>query len=122
MNNQDRIRLAEAMGWKWSLRNVTYKTGQWTSPDGVESEVWCYHESLPFDPFTDANDCDAVIAKLNDEGYWFEMRLHWPAIGHFVTLHHIAAGKSGEWQGDDYKTGVCELALKVLGKSDEGVP
>ena len=78
----DRIKLAEAMGWKWSLRNVHYKTGQWTSPDGTEAEVWCYHDAIPFDPFTDANDDYAVLEWMrkthapNGDRVWQKFRSH----------------------------------------------
>ena len=57
----DRIKLAEAMGWKWSLKDVHCKTGEWVSPEGFAYPNWCLYEELPFYPFTDANDDYAVL-------------------------------------------------------------
>ena len=120
MNNQDRIRLAEAMGWM-----------RCPDQNGAVIDLWMHRERWPErwfnldelpDPFTDANDCDAVIAKLN-ERFDIGIRFH-REHGHSIEIYGVGGqgNKPLHWSGDDYKTGVCELALKVLGKSDEGVP
>ena len=50
------IELAEAMGWRWK----------------------------PFDPFIDANDCEALIDWLNEQGYGLTIE-PW-ANGHSVAI------------------------------------
>ena len=65
MNNEDRIFLAEKMGWlRWEHPNRTHLA--WTHPDTDKpAALEC---DLP-DPFKDANDCEALIRHLNENGY-----------------------------------------------------
>jgi hypothetical protein len=112
------IALAEWLGWKCTSK-TTYPDGEvyktyWRDPvHGTSSNSF---EDLP-NPYTSADDCDAVIRKLTDRDWqvdvcngrscgrpfacvrlWSTVNDDWPEI----------------WQGDDYKHGVCELALKVI--------
>jgi len=65
MTDQDRIRLAEAMGW---VR--IDEGGLWENSKGFGREL---EQNLP-DPFTDANDDYAVLEWMrnqkNNAGYW----------------------------------------------------
>ncbi len=106
MSDQDRIRLAEAMGWenphKW----------RWQKPDADD------YRNEPPDPFTDANDCEALIQWLNEQGYGLTIE-PW-ANGHSVAIYSNTQTMNEDtefvasWAGDDWKQGVCELALKVI--------
>ena len=55
MNNQDRIRLAEFVGWR---QEEHFGTNRFIKPghNGIEGFI-----ELPFDPFTNANDDYAVL-------------------------------------------------------------
>lgn len=102
----DRIKLAEAMGWK--LRNIAkddrFPMLKWIRSDGQVVTT--------FDPFTDANDCNALIKHLNGLGYDIVIGIN--ASGrHDVDLHYDATWVSHK-QGDNWMHGVCELALKVI--------
>ena len=99
----DQIKIALAMGAKLDYKDQTI---DFLWPDGRRQHN--------FDPKNDANDCHALIKHLNDEGYSFDITISIESIGSFATIYHIAAGKLGEWQGDNWMHGVCELALKVL--------
>lgn len=61
MNNEDRIKLAEAMDW------VT--TSEFVTPHGYSPDV-ATPRPLP-DPFTDANDDYACLTWMSDKG-WFD--------------------------------------------------
>jgi hypothetical protein len=59
----DRIRLAEAMGWEHNKGwPVPYDGDWWKSPDGNLSVT------LDFDPYTDANDDYAVLEWMRLNG------------------------------------------------------
>lgn len=113
---QGRIKLAEAMGWaKCPMRINLGRSEYWQRPN--EQLKGAYQSDIP-DPFTDANDCNALIKHLNEEGWNLEV-----VFGrngkHYVILQQFpTAGKSLKWQGDNWMHGVCELALKAL----ESVP
>ena len=119
----DRIKLAEVMGWN----NITdqhldtdsnlYVLGGFP-PD---TRAYGVRSSLP-DPFTDANDCEALIRWLNEQGWYFHIE-QWDTIKRekkntLIELYRtrLTSWKNDTWWGDftDWKQGVCELALKVL--------
>lgn len=87
----DRIKIAEWMG-----RNPGFYAPNYDIPI--------------FNPFTDANDCEAVIRKLNELGHPVTVR-HGPQ---FRMVQIVIFGKLKKWVGDDWKEGVCKLALKVI--------
>jgi len=106
-NDEQRIRLAEWMGWK----RVTLKTfggaksDVWESPSGRQAA-----NSLP-NPREDANDCEALIEFLNERKYDVEVThgtkgTDYVFVGRFMKKGH-------KWKGDDWKHGVCDLADKV---------
>lgn len=98
----DRIRLAEAMG-----------VPEW--------EAYCHpaknpgNVTLP-DPFTDANDCEAVI-RFMAEKYGVVFTVWYPCADAQTAVDCSRDGyvlDRLKWQGKDWKQGVCELALKVI--------
>ena len=105
----DRIKLAEAMGWERT------KYDRWLSPD---RKMRCEE---PPDPFTDANDCEALIEFLNSKGW--QVEVHWQ----FTDDESLAAGayvhiwnrfsevhERSDIDVDRWKECVCKLALKAL--------
>ncbi|KKN66729.1 hypothetical protein LCGC14_0468400 [marine sediment metagenome] len=92
MNEEGRILLAEAMGgpiWEAYINPGKH-------PENV---------NLP-DPFTDANDCEALIRWLNERGHHLEIRFY--ANGD----SDVTIGLPKRiWVGANWKQGVCELAL-----------
>ena len=109
MNDQqkNRIKLAEAMGWKL-ISNYTGsfadKQGfqDWRSPDGAPLQ------ELP-DPFTDANDDYAVLewARTNPEGFGVQHNGEWMG---WTTFMHM-----NEQEAHQYKIGNnARTALKVI--------
>lgn len=112
---QDRIRLAEAMGWTATRVHA----GFGIPPSGGVGGDGTSYEKLP-DPLTDANDCEALIQHLVPE------RIDWIEITHgcFESDGTPAASVCGPspalaWRGSDWKQGVCYLALTVLGAGSE---
>jgi len=105
-DDNDRIKLAEAMcpDKKWC---VGYPLGF------IDSDNEKHH--LAPDPFTDANDCEALIRFLNEQSFTVDMSIGIENAD-WVEIWPLADGKPGTqyWDGDDWKQGVCELALKVL--------
>jgi len=105
--DQDRIKLAEAMGWK-PLGGEWDKKGDppaWEGPDIIGAFY-----DLP-DPFTDANDCEALIRWLNEQGYQVQV------IFGFGVSDQVWIGHNKIQIGEvisDWMHGVCELALKVI--------
>lgn len=63
-----------------------------------------------FNPFEDANDCEAVIRKVVDQDYTVAIQLG----PNGQSVDAISVEHDFSWVGDDWKTGVCELALKVI--------
>ena len=58
--NEARIKLAEAMGWKWHQVGMSPEVGVWQRPNGAD---WFQttKNNIPFDPADDANDDFAVL-------------------------------------------------------------
>ncbi len=114
MTDADRIRLAEAMGWN----NITDKHLDADSNlyvlGGFPPHTKAYGVTtvLP-DPDTDANDCEALIRWLNEQGFAVIRGQYADGLGHVHLLGH---GVELRWKGknEDNKKGVCELALKVI--------
>jgi hypothetical protein len=106
MTNDDIIKLAEFCGLKWTAIGTEFA---WKRPDGGLVGI--------FQPHTDANDCDALIRALNERGYGITIE-PWPnecSVAMYSNAEQIADAEFvGSWDGDDYKQGVCELALKVI--------
>lgn len=101
MTDLDRIKLAEAMGLKDSF-------GQPVDRNGA------------FFPGTDANDCESLIKHLNlqrwDIDIWHSgnAHTHRSNVPCRVRFRFADGSRSYDWDGDDWKQGVCELALKIL--------
>ena len=94
----DRIKLAEAMGWKHEQMRENLRRACWHLPP---AEDWRYSAALP-DPYTDANDDYAVLEwmrKENNKPWQFE-------------LSQLDGRKRYKW---DYQIGdYARAALKVL--------
>jgi len=103
----DRIRLAEAMGWKLDIVTTNPITDEpiesWNSPDGEISRF------SPPDPFTDANDCEALIHWLADEKHITVT----VTFGRGVRFDHYI-GTKAEIESDDWKRAVCQGVLEVI--------
>lgn len=103
MIDKDRIRLAEFVGFV---------------PDKVAHHIWYRPgkkkpytlRELP-DPFTDANDCEVLIRHLDSLGWC--VTIHWLDGVALVSAWHKARAIE-PIRYDDWKQGVCELALEVL--------
>ena len=110
----DRIKLAEAMGWK----PIPDDPGWWLCPEnGVGYEA----DELP-DPFTDANDTEALIDHVSEH---YSVIVHFksdrhPAYVDFYRSNDTLNHPTHKWYGDDWKKGVCELVLKVLDTVTDG--
>ena len=122
MNTQDRITLAEAMGWTPLDLNLT---GWWMPPGAtiddhpfIIERRWV--DDLP-DPFTSADDCEALIKHLNGlglelcivHGIGYARVLLSGGKERDKTFKPLKIGEQGD-ECDNWKQGVCELALKVL--------
>ena len=107
----DQIKLAEARGYE----SVA------PSDSSYEVYTWMYKGKRYFEwdlpaPFTDANDCEALIKFMHSEHgvlftIWYPMAEDQTAVDCSRDGYVLDRTK---WQGDDWKQGVCELALKVL--------
>ena len=97
----DRIKLAEVMGYTKTKHN------RWKSPCGKRVD------SYPPNPFTDANDCEALIKHLESKG--IEVTVEFGVVEDYVVIRRMPADPDLiVWRGDDWKQGVCKLALKVI--------
>lgn len=118
-----RRKLAKAMGWTHGLGEYCMPTlgneerrkivtPGWTSPALRFFADYERQEDrfLP-DPFTDANDCEALILWLAD--YEFLKPRVTVSFGRGVRFDFYH-GTHDEIVTDDWKQGVCDLALKVL--------
>ncbi len=108
---EDRIRLAEFMGWRVNERLTTDEARIWIMPGDDEDGGWYFDWQLP-DPLNSHTDCHALIEALRAYDK--------PVSLYFGELHRVElyAGtgklKHESWSGDDYRTGVVTLALEVL--------
>ena len=108
----DRIKLAEAMGW--GIGCDTCDGQEIGVPPGDTRPYGQGNLTVMPDPFTDANDCHALIKHLNGLGYYINIDFN-----HDGTVDMII-GKGDRYRDyelvaiEDYMQGVCELALKVL--------
>ncbi len=108
----DRIKLAEAMGWTRrvaanpTILGLAEGSVRWHTPSGA---ICAAVIDLPFDPRTDANDDYAVLewAKTQDADfqYKFQMALH------DLTTDKWFSGSSWNYTIGDY----ARAALKVIG-------
>lgn len=121
-NSNNIIKLAEWVGWK---RKPHYhpSTGnmfRWYSPDGeyvpTRPNIICVGAKVPpsFNPYKSDADCMAVRKHLNESGWWIIINIHNDESAH-ITIGKGMGDPLHDWNGDDYKQGVCELALKVCG-------
>ena len=122
-NTENRIRLAEWQGWT-HIRMKYVAMDKRSYPFGcVPGNVNDTHlkEQIP-DPYTDANDCEALIRHLRKRGWLIRIEDQgtpasplMPVVA-WLTIHAHRPFRVHRWRGpcDDYKQGVCELALKVL--------
>ena len=102
------IKLAEAM-------DICLHTGGWSEKWDKCVTCGVRREDVmnqTFDPLNDANDCEAVIAWLEKHHLmWIIVRFN---CGQEVSVQMFNDDFDECWAGDDYKRGVCELALKVM--------
>ncbi len=119
VSSVDRIRLAEAMGARWveshkgrdDLRDFIDAKGE-RYPDFVSDG----QEPIPnvFRPHADANDCEALVRWLRTKGFTTTVQFHvqggfWVELANWHDAEHKLSLNT-----DDWKQGVCELALKVI--------
>ncbi len=122
MTDAARIKLAKAMGWAEAAHPQNKNYRRWIDPTNNGRKV--SDQQLP-DPFTDANDCEAVMDRFRQKGYGWTIE-SWPD-GDSVSLYRMIAKDVAvgdfidHWEGgvsstgrDNWKRGVCELTLKVI--------
>ena len=82
----DRIRLAEAIGWK--LRNIAkddrFPMLRWIRPDG--------QIVVDFNPFTDANDDYAVLEWMRESENFVLQKRFFELLDQFHGLHQYKIG------------------------------
>jgi hypothetical protein len=109
---EKRIKLAEAGGWKFCREdNKTWRTPQQAAKNkellGHESGPWSFESSGPPDYFSDLNavhELEKVIERLCKEGdYWFHLRelcdfpdaeCDWGRVNFFTAIHATAANRA----------------------------
>jgi len=69
-------------------------------------------EPYSFNPYEDANDCNALIKHLN--GLGISVELHLDNNGYVVVFGYKNPDPFFNYEGDNWMHGVCELALKVI--------
>ena len=111
--NQDRIKIAEAMEL---LPDAFQGWGEYK--DAIEKhdgEVLKILLALIPDPFTDANDCEAVISWLNENGYAIVRGQYANDLG-LGHVHLFGTNLKLRWKGknEDNGSGVCKLALRLI--------
>ena len=128
-----RIKLAEFVGWKRGTIGTEYC---WRHEDGrlmckllmgeKGEEFFTYFGMCP-DPRNDANDCEALIRKLNEHGW--SVVVDWQhddpkhAPGVWIEFWHFETEIHERIQGMDrerWKAGVCDLAEKVIDAAENG--
>lgn len=116
MSDKNRIRLALAIGFTREhsgIKNDPFPY-MWREPSGDIYGPTFNESGCPFFPFTDANDCEALITWLN--GRCWRVNINIELGGHSVKVWRFKSPDTKEyvWEGSDWKQCVCELALKVL--------
>lgn len=105
----DRIKLAEAIGWTFNgseeISGSHEDRFRWTGPDGVRSNYGP-------DPFTNANDCEALIMFLNGRGCNVTIEFFPSHVE--VEIRYPNSVYCERADSQNWKRTVCELALKVL--------
>lgn len=123
MNNEDRIRLAEAMGFEWqsTVDQPMNPRGQWLSPFTGWTERLPNKEALPFDPFTDANDDYAVLEWMRPDDWINSVPIKGPehqAWRDFIfelRLNQRKGGRTTSEIGEGYQIGdYARAALAVI--------
>ena len=113
-NQNERIALAEFMGWKCTSK-TTYPTGavhksMWRDPiHGTAGNTVC---DLP-DPRNNDTDCMALVDALNKAGHVVRVAFYKNGCDVQVGDWRYEGGVSSEGR-DYYRDGVCELAMKVI--------
>jgi hypothetical protein len=111
MTKDDRVLLAEFVGWTRHMKPAPYGRGlagekveKWADPSGII-------RPLP-NPLTSHADCQALIEALIDAG-WCYMRESGDddKPRNYVQLSKDGANKSN-W-GDDYREGIVSLAIPI---------
>lgn len=124
MNEQQQIALA--MGWQFVTEDTTppdnpeivrQTTNFWVDPNGNKQRN-DKHLKMP-DPINDANDCEALIAWLNKEGFELDI-LFWPEGDADLILKSKDNLRFAETSTPDWKRGVCEMALKATDARQQG--
>ena len=111
MNNvreqNDRIKLAEAMGWTHLAKRV----GWWMPPGVPEStQCWSGADELP-DPFTDANDDYAVLEWMRTQYLWQDIKSEFYSLReHTESVKWLSGRYTWNYQIGDY----ARAALKVI--------
>lgn len=67
-----------------------------------------------FDPRNDANDCEALIRKLNETGRFITITHHPDGQADMKLSDTNSATSHYSGYVDDWKYGVCDLAVKVI--------
>ena len=93
-----------------------YTYTSWHYPIGSAAEGnTCGFAGLP-NPFKYAGACEVLIRWLNEQGYVVTI-IHYANDHSEVSIEKHPEGLPIEWEGDDWKQGVCELSLKVIDES-----
>jgi len=136
VNNTEKIiRLAEWMGWVHTYDDkpvgmiMDPPDGWWLSPDGGWSVT------LDFDPYEDANDCEALISKLTSMGWNVEIyhgtytqdvrdedpdHIYINGYRVFVHIWNIDTEEHHrkDMDQDSWKQGIAELTLRIIDEND----
>lgn len=125
---EDRIKLAEARGWTRHEYGPDDRLAKLPEGNSSGGTFWLRHgdeyllKDLP-DPEHDANDCEALIKHLNCRGW--DVDIWWS--GNSEPRCNVACRVKARFRDgskerydipcDNWKQGVCELALKVIGNA-----
>jgi len=104
----DRIKLAKAMGWRMTV-DTAPEQPLMVPPDSTDGAM----QACP-NPFTDANDCESLIAWLNKKGYEVDI-LFWPEGDATVLVKSNDDLRFfSEETAMDWKASIARAALKVI--------